>query len=154
MQCYSKVIITRAEFKVELTFWLNAKKNPANNYFIAERRGNEQKENEVETVIQYKRKRENVAKKGKSNMEKCKREKNKRRNVGWLFNGLDRCLCLNDSCSFFISASGGGDLWMAALSRPWAAPAVCPSSPARDLRTLTLCPNRQKKLLLRNLDHC
>lgn len=42
------------------------------------------------------------------------------------------------------SACGGGDLWRVARSHPWATPGACLSSPARDLRTLTLCPSRPR----------
>lgn len=52
----------------------------------------------------------------------------------------------------FTSVSGDGGLWRAALSHPWGAPDVCPSSPAHDLHMLALCPNPRRWHHQRSLD--
>lgn len=109
---------------------------------MQEKCGNEHK-NEVET-----RGREKIKLRG--NVQKSRRDeaRSKERGGRWrkvlslLLDGLGQSGetgCLEPHWHGALT-SGGGGLWRAALSRPWAAPAAFPSSPPHDLRTPVLCP--------------
>lgn len=106
----------------------------------------EQSENEVGTLIRHERKWEN-----ETGKKKCGKKRNEAGGRGGV-SGTGLCSMARVSVSrtvclgllwktAFTSVSGGGGLWRAAQSRPWAAPGACPSSPARGLRTSALCPS-------------